>query len=626
MHFPKISFLSSSTKLSSAAPPKDIIASPIGAGIAEPLDDHYTYFSHTLKWIAETKQKLPAATTRIRREAFLADPLLKGTICPYLKNVLLKSFTIQTKDNKLYAEAIAEITDYLETLDIMQVFREDFLDYAILDGHSYRRMDPDQDGNIVKLERIEPSTVEVYNDPWDSSIIAYHQKAVVRKSWSLIGTIEEVDSWFIPYGNDLADTRSTFIQDRELGNDPRVYELFNRYKDQYSITDISNLRIAATERIIAMHNSKKLTTQNYYDEYYHREIDNPAPIDTVLLAIWLKRLLLTNAPNLVYVVLSPFLHLKSGIIKEVKDAMGNTSLVSSIPQKPSTALQNANPELYNAQLANFNSWNEAMGKAAKNLLDCLKNGGVFGSGPDNEIKPIESSKSVSYQFIKGLIDQLNEEICLAFGLPIALISAQGTELASSRNIVQVFNNTQAGKRTDYESKANDLIKRQFAGKNKTWKGTITKGDTETTITYTFEDMKAHFVLDIPDTKDLLNEAQTFQAKADTLVKVKSIGASKDDIQALGEEYGFGLLGLDNYNSPAGPVDNTQEGNAGTNGPSAAQANAFLKACLWQVIQEQGTVSSNPTDPSGFKDKTITKRLQEAYQTAKETIDKLFEDD
>lgn len=292
--------------LSSATPiQKDTSSSYVGAGVAEPSD--YPYYSHekTLKWINETKQKLPSATPQMREEAFRADPLLNGTIYPYLKNVLLQGFSIQTKDNKLYSEAIEEISDFLNSLELMKAFRDDFLDFAILCGHSYRRMDYDLEGKTVsRLEKIEPSSVETYIDPWDSSIIAYHQHARVNKSWSSSGTFEDIDSWFIPYTLRvpeipfvIKDINSTYIDNRETGNDPNVFYMFTAYKTKYNISATSNLRIAAAERILAMHNSSKIQRHNsYYDEsdYNH----NPAPIDTVLLAIWLKRLLLVNAPNL----------------------------------------------------------------------------------------------------------------------------------------------------------------------------------------------------------------------------------------------------------------------------------------------------------------------------------------
>ncbi|MDD2341150.1 MAG: hypothetical protein PHG79_13270 [Methanosarcina sp.] len=598
MPFPEFFFSASPTPLN------DPQTTTVGASVAAEREQ-FTYHSDILKWISETKNKLPRATPLLRKESFLADPMISGTIYPYLKNVLLKDYKIITSDNKLYSEAIEEITDYLEALKIMKVFREDFLDYAFLVGHSYRRADPDKQGNIASLGHLEPSSVTAYNDPWDSSIVAYHQKAQVKTSWSQMSTVMYVDSWFIPFGADIQNIYDTWVKDRGTGNNLKVYDLFETYKTKYSISDINNLRIGSSERILSMHNSDIKYTQTSEDDY--REIYNPAPIDSVLLAIWLKRLLLVNSPNLIYVVLSPFLHLVSGILKESKDALGNPIILSSNPRKPSSALQAANPAQYSAELANFEAWVSAMNEASKGLIKSLKEGGVFASGPDLAIKPVESSRTVSFQLIQGLIANLNEEICLGFGLPIALISAKGTELASSRNIVQVFNNIQAGKRTDYESLADELIKIQFTGR--TWTATTEEG----TVNYSFEDLKAHFILETSDTKNLKEEAETLKLKAETLVQVKALGGSQSDVQALGDEYGFGILGLDNYEAQINPL-----------GPEQVQeVNAILKACLFGAMQESGLISADPTAPSNFDETELVKKLQKAYE---EGMGIVFEED
>ena len=590
MPFPEFFFSASPT------PQNDPHTTTVGASVATEREQ-FTYHSDILKWISETKNKLPRATPLLRKEAFLADPMISGTIYPYLKNVLLKDYKIITSDNKLYSEAIEEITDYLEALKIMKVFREDFLDYAFLVGHSYRRADPDKQGNIASLGRLDPASMEVYEDPWDSSIIAYHQKAQVKTSWSLMSTTIDVDSWFIPFGQDIQNIYDTWVQDRETGNNLKVYDLFDSYKTKYSISDINNLRIGSSERIFAMHNADVKYTQTSDDDY--REVYSPAPIDSVLLAIWLKRLLLVNSPNLIYVVLSPFLHLISGVLKESKDALGNPVILSSNPRKPSTALQTTNAGQYAAELANFNAWIEAMQEASRGLIKSLKDGGVFTSGPDLAIKPIESARTVSFQLIQGLIANLNEEICLGLGLPIALISAKGTELASSRNIVQTFNNIQIGKRTDYEALADELIKKQFAGR--TWMN----GEG----TYSFEDIKVRFLLETLDTKDMKSEAETLKLKAETLANIKAIGGSQSDVQALGDEYGFGVLDLTNYEAQINPL-----------GPEQVQeVNAILKACLFGAMQEGGLLSAKPTDPSNFDETKLVKKLQEAYEEGMENI-------
>ena len=58
-----------------------------------PAPTPYKTYASNLKWISETKTKLPNGmtfniTSTMRKEAFQADPLLKGTIStPFLKNM-----------------------------------------------------------------------------------------------------------------------------------------------------------------------------------------------------------------------------------------------------------------------------------------------------------------------------------------------------------------------------------------------------------------------------------------------------------------------------------------------------------------------------------------------------------
>lgn len=592
MQWPK---LFSASPKSTPTPPPEKSSSVVGASAADPVESHYLNHEHLLKWIHETKNKIPHATPKLRQEAFEADPLLSGTIYPYLKNTLLQGFTIQTKDNKLYSQAIEEITDWVESIKLMQVFREDYKDYGILVGHSFRRIDRDTDGNIHHLERITPATVRTYTDPWDSSIIFYHQKARVNISFSQYGNAEEVDSWFIPLGT--LDHYATFIDKRETGNSDAVKALFEKYKTDYSISDINNLRIAAAERIVAMHNTEVRQPHNVYYDECETKTDH-APIDSVILAIWLKRLLLTNSPNLIYSILSPFIHAKNGMVQLGKDMSGNPFFVTSTPRKPAENSFN-----YSAEIAAYNSWLDSMQTLSNNVLDSMKEGGVLTTPPDVSLEPVESAKSVSENFIKMLIDQLNEEIGQAFGFPISLIDATGTELASSRNILQIFNSVHTGERTEYEGAADRLIKLMFSGK--TWNGE--EG------AYSFEDIKAHFTLDTPDTKDILTEAQVAKTYAETLAIVKGVGASQMDSQALGEEYGFGLLGLDNYETHINPL-----------GPEQVQeVNAILKSLLFGAMQEGGLLSAKPTDPSNFDETELVKKLQKAYEEGMETV---FEED
>ena len=367
---------------------------------------------------------------------------------------------------------------------------------------------------------------------------------------------------------------------RGNGSIDAVKALFEKY--HYSISDINNLRIASAERIVAMHNTEVIQPLNVYYDECETKTDH-APIDSVILAIWLKRLLLTNSPNLIYSILSPFIHAKNGMVQLGKDMSGNPFFVTSTPRKPAENSFN-----YSAEIAAYNSWVDSMQTLSNNVLSSMKEGGVLTTPPDVSLEPVESAKSVSENFIKMLIDQLNEEIGQAFGFPISLIDATGTELASSRNILQIFNSVHTGERTEYEGAADRLIKLMFSGK--TWNGE--EG------AYSFEDIKAHFTLDTPDTKDILTEAQVAKTYAETLAIVKNVGASQMDSQALGEEYGFGLLGLDNYEAQINPLGLEQ----------VQEVNAILKSLLFGAIIRAGYYLQTYR-PSNFDETKLVKKYK-----------------
>jgi hypothetical protein len=99
MQLSKLTSFFSPSKLTSQTPSTlDKISSSVGASAAEPIENHYLNHESLLKWISETKHKIPHATPKLRQEAFEADPLLSGTIYPYLKNTLLQGHN-QTKDH-----------------------------------------------------------------------------------------------------------------------------------------------------------------------------------------------------------------------------------------------------------------------------------------------------------------------------------------------------------------------------------------------------------------------------------------------------------------------------------------------------------------------------------------------
>lgn len=473
--------------------------------------DPYDVFITTLKWIAETKKKLPVVTQAMREEAFQVDPLLKGSAIEFLKNYILSGGSVVTADNKLYADQIKEIEMALEKLNPIGAFREDFIDFFCTKGHSYRRLDRGVDGKIEYLAPMDSGLIDAYSDPWDSRKIAYHQSVLVNTSWSKASTATLYNCWWIPgvpAGRQWQDDGPV----KEAGVKP----VFDQLAATYNITDRGGLRIGSSADILAMHRGL---------------INDPAPIDSVILAIWLKRLILVQSPNIIFRVLSPILQLKRGLVIKETDEQGNESIRTTVPQEPAADLATINPELYAQMSAEYSSYNTYLKKDCDTLLNILKTGGIYASGPVDELNVVESGRNLTHTFMRELIQQLNEEIGQGLGFPVALITATGSELASSRVIESTLQKTLAGIKSQYERKVEWLIKELFSD------------------VYPLDEMGLHYVLDTPDIKDALAEAQTEQTQADTLLKLKQLGLSKNDMQAVADEImDLDILELSGYDT------------------------------------------------------------------------------
>ncbi|MFZ2499563.1 hypothetical protein [Methanosarcina sp.] len=574
--------------MSSQPPPSSSVS--VGASSGQAAFQTYT---STLGWIKDARSKLPGGTnTRLaldpvaREEAYNLCPLLKGIIMPFLKNVVIGAYHFETPDNKKYSAAITDFWNFITDIKLISLFRDDFEYLAIKDGHQYFRKDYDPlTGEIASLQRLEPGSIRVYEDPWDTSIKAYHQKINIQEAWSTSAQTKEFNSWFIPGG-------LLFVEGGAAEKGAK--ELFEFYKTRYKITDFKNLRVSSSDRIVAMHRVKP---------------GDPAPIDSVYVNIWLEVMLTTNSPNLVFMVLNPFFHVKSGMMAEVMED-GEKRIESTVPGVPSSDQQQIDPEQYASEMADHEAWKKALEEAVKNILSCMKNGGAYGSGPDLEINVVESGRPVDYLLIRNLIDILDEKIGQAFGFPVSLVMAQGAELATSRTINRLFNTVYSGVRLDYQAITDSLIKERF--ENTTWSIEVEneEGNIET-ITYGFQDVDPSFILDMGDVEDALKQAQAQLNRAKELQTLKQIGASKKDIQSRAETLGFGELGLDNYDSSG----------AGTQTPSmpGSMRTGSTESLLDPPQGAAVSVTDPESDPVEDNSSDLEKKLLEAYSAAKGKI-------
>lgn len=476
--------------------------------------DPYDTFVTVLKWIKETQAKIPQVNQTMREEAFNVDPLLKGSVTEFLKNYILSSGHIVTADNKLYEEQIKQIEQALTKIDPIGVFREDFVDFFITKGHAYRRIHRDAKGKIEYLSPIDSSLIKTYTDQWDPRIRAYHQDILVKNTWDTTTAPTRYHSWWIP-GVEAGRSWAAGVDTMDPFG---VKATFDTIAKKYGITDTENLRISSSSDIMAMDRVG---------------INDPAPIDSTILAIWLKRLILVQSPNMIFRVLSPILQLKRGLVYKETDDHGNEKILTTVPQEPASELATINPELYAQMSSEYSSYHTQLKKDCDTLLGCLKTGGIYGSGPIDDVNVIESGRNLTHLFVRETIAQLNEEIGQGIGFPVALLTATGSELATSRVIESVLQKNLSGIKRQYEKQIEWIIRELF-------------GDT-----MPLDEMQLQYVLDSPDIKDLLTEAQARNTDADTLLKLKQFGMSLTDAQAMADEImDTDILELSNYDQPA----------------------------------------------------------------------------
>jgi hypothetical protein len=548
----------------------------VGAASGE---EAFASYSRVLNWIADTKKKMPdggdyEVTPAMREEAYNADPLVSGIISPFLKNITLSNFSIETKDNKKYEALIEDVCRFLKDIGMMNAFREDFEDYALKHGHSYRRKDYDK-GIVNHLQRLEPRAMEQFQDIWDSRIRSFHQNITVSTEWKSDGTEKTYNSWFVP------DCDLYIPEENEMAGEAE----WNKYVAKYGITDVTGLRVDNASKIIVMDRVR---------------YGNPPPIDKAILAIWLKRLLLANGPNYIFNVLSPFLHIKNGQLA-LSTQDGESVFVSSLPEAPPASLADIDPERYDNEKAIYDDWVTATKNDVDNIVRYRQQGGVFASGPDKELKVVESGRSISPAFISTMISLLNEDIGQAFGFPVSLIMARGAELATSDTIQSIFNTSYAGARFDYQSKADELIKERFeSGK---WSFEITAKDgTVEKGTYGFDEACPEFKLFTGDVDDALIIAQTNLENLRGLEILKNIGGSKADVQMLADEYGITNLDLENFGTE------TQEEPGATDEMFRSMS----------ALPDEFKADVNPAEEK------LKAELLKTYKEARKSIDKLLE--
>jgi hypothetical protein len=570
----------------------------VGAG-----QDAFNLYAHNLGWVTDTAKKLILSDSSgehtidpsMREQAYDIEPLVSGIICPFLKNVILSDYSIETKDNKKYAKMIEEIEQFIEHIKLMEVYRDDFEDLAIKHGHSYRRKDYDGN-NLDRLQRLEARAMKTYQDPFNDIYVAYHQRIYASDVWSsnTTTTNQEINSWWVPNGLVIDEDNGIY--------EDGAKEVWEYYQKRYSITETARLRVGDSGDVIAMH---------------FRRPGKPAPIDAIMQVIWEKRLTMANLPNVILSVLYPFIQIKQGVMLEALDENGVKKLITSVPQPASSLDTEKNAQ----EAANYSAYTNALKTNAENLVKYRMEGGTFATGPDVELKVIESASAIAPAFISTIFKIYNEEIGQGLGFPVQLVTANGSELATSRTIKELFNTTYAGVTYTYETTGDCIIEEAFAGKS--WDYEIEDKYSEVEKgKFTFEETGAEFILNKGDIADNLKIAQTQLIQFQTLQAAKALGATKADIQAQMATWDMEGWDLENYDSQ--PQNDNPFGTMPSGAPALPsdlkppRIAEQIQSSVTGITKEKFDITEPEVIPKK-QDKKLQDELMDAWKVAEEAF-------
>jgi hypothetical protein len=444
--------------------------------------------------------------------------------------------------------------------------------------------------------------MKTYTDPWHSYLVAYHQRIYAADKFSSIQStnMQETNSWFIPGGLKI-------IQSENIEEDG-AKAVWEQFAKRYGVDETGGLRVGDSADIIAMHKVRP---------------GKPAPIDSAIQAIWEKRTLIANIPNVIYSVLMPFLQIKKGVMLETTDANGQKQLITSTPQQ---AVGNEDPEKAAQMAANYAAYTTALTNDVKNVMRYRAEGGVLATGPDTELKVVESASSIAPSFITAVLGHFNADIGEALGFPYALIIARGGFGTTDDPILRLVKTAYAGSYFEYERVAMDLIREKFAGRS--WNYEIElRDDQKETGTFTFEETGLQFKLGEGDPKDALKEAQTELINFQTAQIAKTMGASASDIKAFLDEKDQGLWEFDNFDvqppSPFGQFGGGQQQDKedleGDGKEPATKADEVpTKAGMEDKPKIESTTKPTPEESQLAKD--LMASYAEAQKAIEETLD------
>lgn len=469
--------------------PQNYIPNLFGRGIAEKLlkaqglssgeDDSET----TTKKIWLEAEERAILDTRANRElAYTLDSLV-NIILEFEAFSILGSYEIHSVDDEKHSELIHDINSFVDDISMMGAFREAFPDVRL---HGAMYLQKIYDDDQIKHES------ETRGLKYLQQLIAVQKFENPFKSYDyyLYQNLEIPEDWKNPESTRKKSQKVWYIKDGING--------INVYKEISISKQVDDPNNADGDIVVDLADIIEIKNNE----------SGKSSLPACLNEIFIKNHIILNMPNLAYLVLAPGM----GLECQTHDKDGNWI----VPHYPLAALEDANPDEYVQQKKDYEDFETEKQNVANTLIDnWFKKGALV---YNDMMKPtiLESQQRFQAEMLELMMRILNKEIAFAFGFPVALLDAQGSELATGREIQTVLATVLKGIQNQYQKIAMDIIREQFPNVAEAAQ-----------ITIAFTELNP---------KNARELAEIRKLDASVLEIAKKIGASDDDLRALARKY------------------------------------------------------------------------------------------
>ena len=438
-----------------------------GGGITAGVDDSSAPTSKT--YTAAEERMIP--NTHFARNLALSFDALAQNIIQIQEFSILGDYKVTTDDDE-FTKELEHWIDY--DINMMQAFRASF---ECLKTHQKAHLQklykeqitaPGEGQGLLWLQKLEK--VQRFSDPFNITNYGFYQKLKIAKEWR------------DPEATDLNEQKVWFLPDGEKG-------------------EFSNVNEA----------EDKIFNRNHVLEFKNGE-NATGGLGTCLNEIFLKKLIFMGLPSLIKIVVTPGINLTYDSML-INPKTGEPIWIAPLP--PDDRFD-TDMDSYNAKLALWNAWTANMQTKVNTYADNRYNKGYTVMPSFVKENVIQSTQSLDSDMLHTMVTMLNTEIAWALGFSIALIDAQGTELATSRSILATIAPMLRGVQKQYAHVAKELIREQFGDR-------VDKAN----LKFTLSEL-------IPDDEHKLAQVRKFNAEA--LEILNTIGANEDTLKLFAARY------------------------------------------------------------------------------------------